>query len=515
MRLFVTCWIVYALHFATNIVREIYPALALGDRLSFRVDEYANMHPDLFEKDGYGWHIGNNPGASIVAAIPYGLARPAIDCAVDRVRRAREAGGRTEPPAYGSDWPMARDFYAEAWRRGLDIKMGLGAFVIHAFCMAPSSALGVVGMFFFLRWFFGSERTALWLALLYAFGTPVFFRTGFLNHNLMLGHIAFGGFLVMWNYRSADDRPILWRAALCGLTGGTAILFDYSGVVICAALLCYCVVKRVLAASWPDALKHGLMYALGALPPVLLLWFYQWVSFGNPFLPGQHWMPPVEWIEIGYQGYGPPQLGLFAMLGFDFRFGLFVTCPLFLLAIVSPWLNRKGSCRLPWLELAFLLSLSMAFWLFFSGSSYTQLQFNTGIRYMAPMFPFLFIPAVVVLSRLPRRVVLVIAVFSVAMAWSMAMYRDVELGLGVADPVVRTFLGGLRLPVLSTVSRMEAFSNLVPDGVSPLPLFLLAAAVIAVIWIPIFPVRQAERALRPASGRQAETPADAKKGDST
>jgi len=30
-RLFGTAWIVYALHFATDIVREHYPALALGD----------------------------------------------------------------------------------------------------------------------------------------------------------------------------------------------------------------------------------------------------------------------------------------------------------------------------------------------------------------------------------------------------------------------------------------------------------------------------------------------------
>ena len=88
-RLFVTCWLVYALHFATNTVREIYPALAIGDHFSFRVDEYANMHPDLFEKPGYGWHIGNNPGASMVAAIPYALARPLIDPIVRRVQQQR------------------------------------------------------------------------------------------------------------------------------------------------------------------------------------------------------------------------------------------------------------------------------------------------------------------------------------------------------------------------------------------------------------------------------------------
>ena len=49
VKLFLTCWIVYSLHFSTDIVREIYPALALGDHFSFRLDEYGGMHPDLFE----------------------------------------------------------------------------------------------------------------------------------------------------------------------------------------------------------------------------------------------------------------------------------------------------------------------------------------------------------------------------------------------------------------------------------------------------------------------------------
>lgn len=31
---------------------------------------------------------------------------------------------------------------------------------------------------------------------------------------------------------------------------------------------------------------------------------------------------------------------------------------------------------------------------------------------------------------------------------------------------------------------MEAYSNLIPDGVSPLPLFALAVAVIVIIWLP-------------------------------
>ena len=78
-RLFLSAWIIFSLHFATDIVREHYPAIALGDHFSFRLDEYGGLHPDLFEKPGWGWHIGNNPGVSMLAAIPYVLARPLID----------------------------------------------------------------------------------------------------------------------------------------------------------------------------------------------------------------------------------------------------------------------------------------------------------------------------------------------------------------------------------------------------------------------------------------------------
>ena len=93
MRLFITCWLVYGAHFATNTVREIFPALSLGDHLSFDVSEYKGLHPDIFELPGRGVFINNNPGASILGAVPYIITRPVIDFAVDRVQAMREATG--------------------------------------------------------------------------------------------------------------------------------------------------------------------------------------------------------------------------------------------------------------------------------------------------------------------------------------------------------------------------------------------------------------------------------------
>jgi len=480
VRLFLTCWLVYSLHVATNTVREIYLALAIGDHLSFRVDEYAHMHPDLFEKPGYGWHIGANPGASMLGAIPYAASRPVVDRVVAAVNRSR--AGVKDAPVYNSPWPLARKFFEESWRHGYDLKFGLAAIIMQAFCMAPISALAAVAMFYLLRRVFGSDRTGLWMALLYAFGTPAFFRTGYLNHNLMLGEFAFMGFLAMWNPGESRRISESRRFLLGGLAGGTALLMDYSGVVFLLGLFLYGIAKAGGLGAIGRVARLSSWYVAGTLPPVLLLWFYQWASFGNAFLPGQNWMPPVEWIDKGYQGFTLPQMDLLRNLLIDYRYGLFATCPLLLLALLAPLWNRGERRSIAGREFAVLLGLPFTLLLFCGGISYTRLQYNTGLRYLAPLLPFLFVPAAMALRRLPGPARYGIAVAAVAQAWCMAMYRDVERGLGVLDPIIHVFTGGFQLPVLTVLSRMTQYAEYTGAGVSPLPILALAAAAIYGFW---------------------------------
>jgi len=486
VRLFLTCWLVYALHFATNIVREIYPALAIGDHLSFRVDEYARLHPDLFEKPGFGWHIGANPGASMIAAVPYAVARPLIDRIVAGVNESRARAGLSEPPPYNSPWPMAREFYRRTWQQGLDIKFGLAAFVMHFFCMAPISALGAVAMFLVLSRLH-PRRTALWLTLLFAFGTPVFFRTGYLNHNLMLGLVSFAGWAALWNPGDLVRWSRKTRFFCGGLAGGLAVLLDYSGLIPLLGLFLYGFYRLVWRADQDGTLSRWLNYTVlfgaGAAGPILLLWFYQWQSFGHPFYPGQHWMPPVEWIELGYQGFTWPQAELLALLAFDYRFGLFLTCPLLLLALAAPWAAKLNSSAMKRSELLFALAIPAALWLFFGGVQYTRLQYGTGVRYLAPVFPFLFIAASAVLLRLPKPMAIAVGAISVIQAWSMAMYRDVERGWGLAEPVLATFSQGLQLPALGVLSKIEGpYAEHLTGGTAALLLYLLTAVVIYMLW---------------------------------
>src|SRR5689334_98194 len=96
LRLFATCWLVYALHFATNSVRELFLAITLGESLTVNVAGYAGLHPDIFELPGRGAFINNNPGASILGALPYALARPLVDRVLERTQQARAAGSESE-----------------------------------------------------------------------------------------------------------------------------------------------------------------------------------------------------------------------------------------------------------------------------------------------------------------------------------------------------------------------------------------------------------------------------------
>jgi len=478
IRLFLTCWLVYCLHLTTNIVREIYPALSLGDHFSFRVDEYAGMHSDIFELPGRGWHINSNPGASMLAAIPYAMFQPVVSVAVNQVNERRRASG-ADPPAYDSPWPMARAFYEEAWRRGLDIKFGLAAVLSQTLMMAPISALGVTAMFWFLRRVTGSNEGALWLALLYAFGTPVFFRAAYLNHNMMAGHAAFLGFLMLWNPGPCFGWSMRTRTVLAGMAGGLCVLLDYSGVVLLAGLLLYSLLQ---ANAEYGAARRGLWYSVGAACPIGLLFLYQWRSFGHPLFPAQYWMPRVTGSNLGFHGFsGPLPDQLLANL-IDYRFGLFTSCVLLILAFASPWVRwRWNSFRAR--EKAFFALLTVAVWLFSSSVAYSRLQFNTGVRYMTAALPFLFVLTVPVLLRISARAAWLIGVAAVAQTWAMAMYRDVEQGWGVLDPVIKMVTQGFTLPVLTLASRLGLTSG-GASSISPLPLFLIAGAVLFGVWSP-------------------------------
>ncbi|MGH7657098.1 MAG: hypothetical protein ACREL6_02610, partial [Gemmatimonadales bacterium] len=285
LRLFLTVGLVYTLHFATNVVRETYLAITLGESASVRVDEYLGLHPDLFEIKGRGAYINNNPGASMLGALPYAVARPFID----GLLKLRPDLARPKPPAtYDDPRPNRTRFFNEARARGLDVKLGMAAVATHLGLMVPLAGLAAVVMFQLLRARLDDERTALWLALLYAFGTPIFFRSGFLNQNAILAHAVLFAFVALvGNDRpSRDSRKVVRGSpALAGLFLGIGLVCDYSAAPLLVVFGAWVLVQEWRVEGAGDGIRAALRFSGGAAGPVAVLLGYQWVAFGNALLP--------------------------------------------------------------------------------------------------------------------------------------------------------------------------------------------------------------------------------------
>ncbi len=480
LRLFLTCWVVYGMHFATNIVREHYPVFSLAERATLRVDPYLGLHPDLFEIEGRGAYINNNPGASLLAAPAYLLVRPAVDVVAARVAAARATQGGPVTAEYDTKYPMRVEFFRKVRERGLDVRFGLAAWSTHGLFMAPLGAAGALVMRALLLRLGLSAPAALWLALLYAFGTPVFFRSGFLNQNMLVAHATLFAFALLWR----PDRPggiedRSPRLALAGVAAGTTLLCDYSGVVPLLALGLYAGVQ-LLRAHGPTAAapRVGALVAGGALPVAVLLGYQQW-AFGNPLFPAQRYMPDTAYSVRGWFGLTPPAPDLLTANLFDLRFGLFAFCPLLLLGVVG-WAAALGR-RSVRAEAVLALGIFLGLWLFASAVQFGRLQWNTGVRYMVPAVPLLFLATALALRHLPRPWAVGLGIASVAQSWALAMVRE-----DVPTSLASALLAGVQLPWLSVLGMMggqylDFLGRRPPD---PTLLVLLVGGLLACLWLP-------------------------------
>jgi hypothetical protein len=490
-RLFVTCWFIYALHFATNTVREIYPALSLGDHLSFDVSEYVGLHPDIFTIPGRGSFINNNPGASILGAIPYALTRPIVDYVVNRVQQERLTHPGSEP-TYDSIYPLSREFYKKAYERGLDVKFGLAAGVMSTLLMAPLSALSVVLMFYILLTLTHKTKQSFFLALLYAFATPVFYRTAQLNQNLLQSHFALFAFVLLWRPWDNSNNILKRYWLLAGLLIGFTLVLDYSGTVIILAFSLYAFVRW---SSIPKSIRHVsdlLIFGLGVTACVSILLTYQWLAFGNPIFPAQHYMPPTTYSGMGFNGMTLPQPDLFIELMFGMRYGLFTSAPFLLLALYIPAWFRRDLRLLENRETVFIVLFSFAFFLFTSANQFARMQFNTGVRHVIPVTPFLFLIAAGVLLHITKWIALLFGVIATYWSWCLAMYRDVEQGSGVFESLIHITTGGPRLPWLTTLQNL----GLAPHWMTALLILFIGGIILWVVWVVQLPNFENKRWIR-------------------
>lgn len=476
-RIFFACWLLFALHFATNTVREIYPALSLADRFSFDVSEFNGLHPDIFEMPGRGVFINNNPGASIIGAIPYVLFRPITDRVVERVQKIRLTSPNGESSKFDSEYPMAREFYQRSREKGLDVKFGLAAGIMQTFAMAPISALGAVLMFWIMLSLTNDRRASVLLALLYAFATPVLFRTAQLNQNMLVANFALFAFALLWRPWKQDDSRIKPFYFLAGLCCGWTVLLDYSGLIVVLTLSVYAMSQWMDDPKSVRIARDPMKFVMGVLLCGVCMMAYQWVCFGNPILPAQNYMPPANFTDLGYKGFSFPQADLLVATAVDFRYGLFTSAPILFLVLAIPLWLRASIRILERREVVFICAFTILFFLFCSANQYGRMQFNSGVRHIVPVVPFVFILVANVLIRMPRILAVLIGVFSIYWSWCLAMYRDVEQGWGIFESIRHVSLEGFRLPWLTTLEKM-GYAN----EATAIPLLVLSGTVVWVLF---------------------------------
>ena len=368
-------------------MREHFPAIALAESGRLNVKRYLGWTEDIFPGPRGGAYINNNPGASLAGAIPLLLLRPLmarVDEWNQRLPRRRPRGERD---------PLLLRMAAE----GRTFYFLLAAFVTVALVMAPATALVIAYLCARIIEAGVPAAHAAAGALICGLGTPLLFRAGSLNHNLLVADAGFLALLLLWD---AQDRPLgPARAGAAGLLAGYAVLCDYSGVVVGAVTALYVWLR--CGRDWGPRKRCAAAFLAGAAPGVIGLLIYQASAFGSFYQPSQHYMPPTVPTAFGYRGFDWPSPALLWANFFDPRFGLFAYCPALCLAFVAP-LAKRVPHRLPGRETRLLFIYFLLFVLLCAANQYSWLQPATGFRYLVPVVPALALAALQGAQLLPR-----------------------------------------------------------------------------------------------------------------
>jgi hypothetical protein len=459
LRVFLSCWLLYTVFWTPWIVREHFPAIALAESGQLDVTRYRDWTEDIFSGPHGGAYINNNPGASLTGALPLLLLRPIFV----RVDNWNQQLPRKVP--VNADDPILLRMAAE----GRTFYFLLVAFVTVALVMAHATAFAVAFLCKRMIEAGSPAAHAAVASLLCGLATPLIFRAGHLNHNLLAGNAGFIALLLLWDPANKPLAPV--RAASAGLLAGYSVLCDYSGVVIVAVTALYVWLRAGSDSSVRR--RCAAAYLASLVPGIGGLFFYQQWAFGSFYHPSQQYMTPTAPTAHGYRGFTWPSPALLWANFFDPRFGLFTYCPALLLAVLAPFAKRSRH-RLPSREMRLIAVYCVLLVLFCAANQYSWLQPSTGFRYLVPIVPVLALVAIQGAQLLPRFVQWGIAIASLTWSLILAAAHENDVRLATQTLWSRQF-------ALPWMLRLRAAGVPVSWG-WVLATYLFAALAIVAIW---------------------------------
>ncbi len=326
---------------------RVYLAVAMVDHGTFAIDKpvarFGHIY-DIARHDGH-FYSDKAPGSSFVGAAVYGVLRLF-----------------TEADAWSIQELIG------VMRRGLMVPLGVFGFLMLRRVLRQTGVVAPIGDLVSVGWILG---------------TSAFHYSGaFFGHQI----VAVVSIAALASIHAAEHRrgsQSLLLAGLGGLFMGIAGLTEYQAGVVAVLLGLYVLLGP------PGRLMRGVGYALGGLPGLVLLGWYNTQAFGGPLELPYHHLPNPALAQLHGQGIGgvttPTGEAFFGGM-LSLHRGLFVTSPMFLFVIpglVRAW--RAGRRRL-----SVLLGLvGVYFVLFISSSSVWAAGWGFGPRLLIPAMPFL------------------------------------------------------------------------------------------------------------------------------
>jgi hypothetical protein len=288
----------------------------------------------------------------------------------------------------------------------------------------------------------------------------------------------FCGFYLLYRASRSPhpQRLVLFAGALVGF----AVITEYPTGVIMLVLAAY------LLAVFPGRrLQMLILFGLGILPSALVLGWYDWFAFGNPFhisydsvvgqqFSGQH---------TGFFGIGLPQpLGLEEILAWPR--GLLIESP-FLIFVVLGFIRWWRSSARPSPELLVCLAVSVIYPLLVS-SYYLPMagQNLPGPRLLVPMLPFACLALAWALdagNALVRGVFAVLLALGVLLSYLYVVLGVYEYHLWLTYPITNLYL-----PVLQNGSVPIVIGKIpTPYNIATLYFHMTQAPSLYIVLVPL------------------------------
>jgi len=263
------------------------------------------------------------------------------------------------------------------------------------------TALGGVALFCLLARLVTKEHAFLTIFVIFLGAAPFPYATMLFSHAAVAGLICIAlwaigdGLLAKANVVRTQDHfsaGQLRRTILAGISCGLAVASEYTAAVAVAGVLCLVALRSI---------KRATILTTAAVVPLLLIPAYNWICFGGPLSFGYHHLALPEFQKMNEGLFGitfPPNLSALYLIVLSPERGLFFWTPFLLLAVPGMVALFKASRHIAWT----VICVTLAQVLCISGYYMPDGGAALGPRHLAPMLPFLAIPAAFGLQRLPR-----------------------------------------------------------------------------------------------------------------